>query len=62
MKIFQFKDGSRLHPWSINQLQISFMVYNLDSVKFQPYLPDVSLDITFFYSLVITCVCLSVTA
>ena len=49
-----------MYPWSINQLQFSFMVYNLDSVRFYPYLPDLCLDISFFHSLMIMSACLSV--
>ena len=28
-----------MHPWSIDQLHFSFMVYNLDSVKFTRLMP-----------------------
>ena len=31
--------GSRMYSWSIDQLQFSFMVYNIDSVKFIRLLP-----------------------
>ena len=34
-----FKDGSRMYPRSINKLQFSFMVYNLDSVIFTRLMP-----------------------